>query len=679
MNTNDAIFQWNAALGLPDFKVIQSEDFAAAFDIALVEDRADIDAIADQADTPDFDNTIVALELAGEKLNRVGALFWNLMGADSNDVLRDLERDIAPRLSRHMSQTAANRKLFARIDQLWQKHESLGLNKEQFRVLEKHWQGFTRAGAILDDDGQQKLATINARLAELGAQFAQNILKDEKDWMLPLRDEDELAGLPGFLRDAMRSAASERGLNDAYAVTLARSIIDPFLTFSSRRDLREKAFKAWTARGEGGGETDNKAIVAETVKLRQQKALLLGYDSFAHFKLENMMAKHPDAVNTLLEQVWEKAVEKAGHEQQELEALIAAQGANHGVAPWDWRFYTEQLRTQKFDFDEAELKPYLTLDNVIAAAFDVANRLFGITVRELKGQQAYHPDVRIFEVLNARGDHQAVFLGDYFARPSKRSGAWMSGFQSQHKLGEGQSPIIVNVMNFAKAPKGQATLLSMDDARTLFHEFGHALHGILSNVHYPSVSGTSVARDFVELPSQLYEHWFTQSEVLSKHARHVETGEPIPTKLLDKVLAASKFNAGFNAVEFTASALVDMAFHEAHNEPIEDVIAFEQAQLARLGLPPAITMRHRTPHFAHVFSGDGYSAGYYSYMWSEVLDADAFAAFEETGNIFDADTAKRLHQHIYSAGGSVDAEETWMAFRGKMPTADAMIEKRGLV
>lgn len=679
---NREIFNWTGPLGLPRFDRIQSQDYAAAFDQALKDDRRDINSIADSNQAATFENTIVALELAGENLSRVSALFWNFTGSNSNDTLRALEREIAPQLSRHSSLTAANKKLFARIDSLWQNRKSLHLNTEQERVLERIWKGFVRGGAALADDDQKQLAEINARLAELGAAFSQNILADEADWAL-IVEEDDLVGLPGFLRDAMQAAAEERGHGGKYAVTLSRSIIEPFLTFSARRNLREEAFAAWTARGENAGKTDNRDGVREIVALRQKKAQLLGYDSFASFKLENQMAKKPQAVIDLLETVWDKAKSKAADEEEALVELISEEGHNHAVAPWDWRYFAEMLRTRKFDFNEAELKPYLALDNIIAAAFDVANRLFGITIKERADITAYHDDVRVFEVLNRDGSHRAVFLGDYFARSSKRSGAWMSGFQSQHdlptKAGKGQSPIIVNVMNFAKAPAGQMILLSMDDAQTLFHEFGHALHGILSNVTYPSVSGTSVARDFVELPSQVYEHWLTVPEVLSKHARHVETGEPIPQDLLDKVLAARTFNAGFAAVEFTASALVDMEFHTAHAAPVEDVIAFERATLQRLGMPDAITMRHRTPHFAHVFSGDGYSAGYYSYMWSEVLDADAFSAFEEVDNPFDTKLAKRLHDHIYSAGGSVDPEETYKAFRGKMPSVDAMIEKRGLL
>ena len=665
-------------MGLPVFNAVNSKDYAAAFEVALKNDRVEIDAIANSPEEATFENTVVALELCGDELERVASLFWNLTGSISDETLRDLERDIAPKMSIHGSETSANKTLFKRIDSLWWGREGLNLTTEKTRVLERLWQGFVRGGAALGDEQQKQLSKINARLAALGAAFAQNILADEKSWALIIEDKNGLIGLPDFLISAMKAAAEERGNEGKHAVTLSRSIIEPFLTFSENRNLREEAFKAWTARGENGGETDNRNGVREIVSLRQEKALLLGHASFADYKLEIQMAKKPQAVIELLEAVWEKAVDKAAEEEKELVELIARSGANHEVAPWDWRHYSEKLRAEKFAFNEAELKPYLALENIIAASFDVANRLFGISIKEHRDLSVYHEDVRVFEVLNKDGSHRAVFLADYFARSSKRSGAWMSDFQSQHKLEGGQSPIIVNVMNFAKAPKGQPTLLSMDDARTLFHEFGHALHGILSNVTYPSVSGTAVARDFVELPSQVFEHWLSVPEILKKHARHVETGEPIPQELLDKVLAAQTFNAGFGAVEFTASALVDMEFHKAHEKPIDDVIGFESDTLKKLGMPSAITMRHRTPHFAHVFAGDGYSAGYYSYMWSEVLDADAFAAFEEAGSAFDEEMAKRLHDHIYSAGGSVDPEITYKAFRGKMPSVDAMIEKRGL-
>ncbi|MNH99095.1 Oligopeptidase A [compost metagenome] len=464
-------------------------------------------------------------------------------------------------------------------------------------------------------------------------------------------------------------------------VMLSRSIIEPFLTFSARRDLREQAFKAWVARGENGGARDNVAIVRETLALRAEKAKLLGYENFAALKLDNTMAKTADNVNDLLHKVWEKARSKAIEEEASLGKLVAEEGKNHPVMPWDWRYYAEKLRERTFSFSESELKPYLQLEKVIEACFDVAKRLFGVTLTELKGIAAYHPDVRVFELRDDSGALKALFLGDYFARSSKRSGAWMSSFQSQHKLplkngAKGELPIIYNVCNFAKPAEGKPALLSLDDARTLFHEFGHALHGMLSDVTYPSVSGTGVSRDFVELPSQLYEHWLTVPEILEKYAVHYETGKPMPKELLDKVLAARTFNAGFATVEFTSSALVDMAFHT--RAPADNPMAVQAEILSELKMPASLVMRHATPHFQHVFSGEGYAAGYYSYMWSEVLDADAFSAFEEVGNAFDPVMARKLKNNIYSVGGSIDPEVTYKAFRGKLPDPTAMLKKKGL-
>ncbi|MBP1885557.1 M3 family metallopeptidase [Sinorhizobium mexicanum] len=678
---NPALVNWTGHEGLPRFDAVKDEDFAPAFDAALAAHEAEIDAIAHNPEPPTFENTVVALEIAGDELSRVSALFWNKAGAHTNDVIQALEREIAPKMSRHYSKIGMNPALFSRIDTLWEKREGLGLDLEATRVLERHWKGFVKSGAKLDKPEQERLAAINEKLAGLGAKFGQNVLADEKNWALFLTSEDELAGLPEFLKDAMAAAARERGEDGKYAVTLSRSIIEPFLTFSDNRELREQAFRAWTARGENGGETDNRGIIAETLALRAEKARLLGYENFAALKLDDTMAKTPDAVNGLLMQVWEKAAVRAREEEVDLAKLIAAEGRNHEVMPWDWRHYAEKLRAEKFSFSESELKPYLQLEKIIDACFDVANRLFGVTATEKKGVPTYHPDVRVFEIRDAAGKLVALFLGDYFARSSKRSGAWMSAFQSQHGLklknGDvGEIPIVYNVCNFAKPADGKPALLSIDDARTLFHEFGHALHGILSNVTYPSVSGTGVSRDFVELPSQLYEHWLTVPDILRTYAVHYRTGEPMPQDLLDKVLAARTFNSGFATVEFTSSALVDMAYHTA--EAIAEPMALEAATLEKIGMPKSIVMRHRSPHFLHVFSGDGYSAGYYSYMWSEVLDADAFAAFEETGNPFDSQTAKKLKDNIYSVGGAVDPEDAYKAFRGKLPNPDAMLAKKGL-
>jgi len=687
---NPAIASWAGPLGLPEFASIDDRDFEAAFAVALPAHLAEIDAIANNPEEETFENTIVALELAGDLRSRASGIFWNLAGANTNDTLQALERKLSPEFSRHRSAIAMNGALFARIDALYGKRESLGLDSEASRVLELTWKSFVRSGAQFNQADQKRLAAINERLATLETAFAQNVLADERDYALVLETMEDLAGLPESLASSMGAAAEERGHTGKHAVTLSRSIIEPFLTFSARRDLRETAFKAWVARGDGLGERDNRPLVAEMVKLRASKAALLGYESYAHFKLDNTMAKTPENVRSLLETVWGKACGRAAEETAELAGLIAAEGLNHNVAPWDWRHYSEKARAARFDLNEAEIKPYLQLEKMIEAAFDTAEKLFGITIREHDGVTAYHPDVRVFEVLDADNRRIAIFLGDYFARPSKRSGAWMSGFQEQHKLAtnskdsgpgdEGQTPIVLNVMNFAKAPPGEPVLITMSDARTLFHEFGHALHGMLSDVTYPSISGTSVSRDFVELPSQLFEHWLTVPDVLQRFAVHHRTGDAIPDALLDKMRAAEKFNKGFANVEFTSSALVDMAFHTLDPEQAANIdpISFQAEILAGINMPEEIVMRHATLHFSHVFAGDSYSAGYYSYMWSGVLDSDAFKAFEEAGDSFDSATASKLRRYIYSSGGSMDPEAAYVAFRGKLPSPDALLEKEGL-
>ncbi|SJM31715.1 M3 family metallopeptidase [Mesorhizobium delmotii] len=668
---------WQGPLGLPDFTRIGDGDFSPVFDAALKAHEAEIEAISGNAETPTVENTLAALELGGEALDNVSSIFWCRAGAHTNEAIQALERDISPKMSRHFSAISMNERLFARIDDLYQRREALKLDAETLRVLEKTWKNFVRSGAKLDTEGKKRLAAINEELSSLGTIFGQNLLADERDWALFL-DEADLAGLPEFLKSAMAEAAEMRGQKGRYAVTLSRSIYEPFSTFSERRDLREIAFRAFTMRGQNGGATDNTGVVRDMLRLRAEKAKLLGYASYAALKLDDTMAKTPEAVHTLLDPVWEKALKKAASDQIELQRLAAEAGSNEEFAAWDWRFYQEKLRAEKFAFDEAELKPYLQLDRIIDACFDVATKLFGITFEEKKGIATWHPDARVFVVRNADGSERGLFLADYFARPSKRSGAWMSALKSGYKLGDGSKPVIYNIMNFAKPPEGEAALLSVDEAKTLFHEFGHALHGMLTEVTWPSVAGTSVSRDFVELPSQLYEHWLTVPAVLEKHALHVKTGKPMPKALVDKMLAARTFGAGFATVEFTASALVDMAYHARSDAP-EEPLRFEAETLEKLNMPDTIAMRHRTPHFGHIFAGDGYSAGYYSYMWSEVLDADAFAAFEETGDPFNPALAERLRKNIYAAGGSKDPEELYTAFRGKMPSPEAMMVKRGLV
>lgn len=674
---NPALVDWNGPNGLPRFEAIADADLAAGFDAVLAAHEAEIDAIAGRTDAPTFANTVVALETAGLGLSRVSSLFWMKAGADTNDTIRALERDIAPRLSRHWSTIGTNPALFARIDALWTNRDALGLGVEQTRVLERHWKGFVHSGARLPEAEKARLSAIRERLAGLGASFGQNLLADEASFVLYL-DEADLDGIPDDLKSAMAAQATTRGEAGRYAVTLSRSLVEPFLTYSERRELREAVFRAFARRGESGGETDNRAVVAEILKLRAEAAALLGFESHAAFALDDTMAKTPEAVNGLLGAVWTKARERALAEQTELAAIVAEEGRNHPVMPWDWRHYAEKLRARTFAFSETEVKAYLPLEGMIAASFEVARRLFGITAVPRPDIAGYHPDVRVFEIRDRDGSLKALFLGDYFARPSKHSGAWMSSLQDQHRLGPagGQIPIVYNVCNFAKPAEGRPALLSIDEAKTLFHEFGHALHGMLSDVTYPAVSGTGVSRDFVELPSQLYEHWLTEPAVLEAFARNPETGAAMPSSLIDKVLAARTFNAGFNTVEFTASALVDMAFHT--RPPAEDPMAVEAEVLEAIGMPAAIAMRHRTPHFGHVFSG-GYAAGYYSYMWSEVLDADAFAAFTETGDPFDPATAERLRAHVYASGGSRDPADAYVAFRGRMPTPEAMLRKKGLI
>ena len=569
-----------------------------------------------------------------------------------------------------------DRALYARIASLHQRRASLGLSAEQARVLDRYHTRFVRAGAALDKPAQDRLAAINERLASLGTQFGQNVLADEKAYALILEEAD-LDGLPDFARDAARAAAEERGHSGKYAITLARSSCEGFIQFSARRDLREKVFQAWIRRGENGGLTDNRALIAEMVALRAERAKLLGYATYADYRLDDQMAKTPQAARKLLDEVWGRARLKAGIDRDALQKMIADEGGNFALAPHDWRYYAEKLRKAQYDLDEAEIKPYFQLDKMIDAAFETARRLFGLTFTPAD-VPLYHPDARAWEVKDTQGRHVGLFIGDYFARGSKHSGAWMTLLRDQEKLIGDVRPIILNVCNFSKPAAGEPALLSFDDARTLFHEFGHGLHGLMSNVTYPLLAGTSVPSDFVELPSQLYEHWLEVPEILQKYALHAQTGKPIPKALLDRLLATRTFNQGFSIVEYTASALVDLDIHAVPEPGTLDIDAFERKALDAIHMPAEIVMRHRLPHFQHLFSGGGYAAAYYSYLWSEVLDADAFEAFTETGNAFDPEIAKRLRDFIYGAGNLRDPSEAYIAFRGRLPAVDALLKKRGI-
>ena len=673
---NPLLEPWTGPFEAPPFERIEPKHFRPAFEAALKKSRAEIDAVAADPEPPSFANTIEAMERSGKSLDKVAGVFFNLTGAATDDEIQAIEREIAPVLARHRNETYLNDALFSRIDALKGNADKLGLSAEQARVLERYHLNFTRAGAAAPPETKARLAAIGERLASLAAAFGQNVLADEKAWLM-LLDEGDLDGLPDFFVKSAARLAAERGHAGKYAVTLSRSSIEPFLQFSARRDLRESAFRAWAARGENGGATDNRDIAAEMVRLRAERARLLGYESYAHYRLADTMARTPEAALDLLESVWTPGVSSARKEEEALQAIVASEGGNFQVAPWDWRYLAEKRRRAEFDFDEGEVKPYLQLDRMIEAAFYAAGRLFGLGFAERFDLRLYHPDARAWTVTGSDGAPVALFIGDYFARPSKRSGAWMSNFRGQQKLDGPQLPIVVNVMNFAKGGADEPSLMSFADVRTLFHEFGHALHGMLSDVTYPMISGTHVAGDFVEFPSQLYENWIEQPEMLRRFALHSKTGEPMPAALLGKILRARQFNQGFATVEYTASALVDLKLHLDPSPADVDVVAFEGRELARIGMPAGIAMRHRTPHFQHIFSG-GYSAAYYSYLWSEVLDADGFEAFEERGDIFDPEVAGRLREFVYAAGGRRDYDEAYRGFRGWDPSPRALFRKRGL-
>jgi peptidyl-dipeptidase Dcp len=675
---NPLVQAWQTPFETPPFADIKPEHFLPAFEQAFADHTAEIGAIIHDPAAPDFANTITELERAGKLLSKVSAVFYDLVSAHSNPALLEIDNEVSLRMARHWNPIMMNAVLFGRIALLYHNRASLELTPEQLRLLERTYTRFHRAGAGLDEAAKKRMAEINERLAQLGTTFSHHLLGDEQDWFMELGEAD-LDGLPDSFVAAAKAAAEERGMAGKAIVTLSRSSVEPFLKSSNRRDLREKVYKAFVARGDNGNANDNNALIVEILGLREESARLLGFPTFAAYRLEDSMAKTPEAVRGLLERVWQPARARALRDRDDLQALVAEDGGNFALASWDWRYYAEKLRQRRANFDDAAIKPYLALDNMIEAAFDTAHRLFGVSFSERRDIPVWHPDVRVWEVKDTAGNHKALFYGDYFARPSKRSGAWMTSLREQQKLDGAVAPLIINVCNFSKGAEGQPSLLSPDDARTLFHEFGHGLHGMLSDVTYPSLSGTSVFTDFVELPSQLYEHWQEQPQVLRQFARHYQTGEPLPDDLLKRFLAARKFNQGFATVEFVSSALVDLEFHTQPAAASRDVRAFERNELEKIGMPAEISMRHRPQQFGHIFSGDHYAAGYYSYMWSEVMDADAFGAFEEAGDIFDSAVAKRLHDDIYSSGGSRDPEDAYIAFRGRQPEPDALLRRRGLL
>ena len=679
---NPLLLDFPAVHGLPPFDQISDDHFLPAFDVAMQQNLAEIEAIAGDANHPTFENTIAALDRAGQTLDSVVNIFFNLAGADSNEPRREIERDIAPRLTQHEDQILHHRALFERIDSLWQRRSSLTLTGEQPRLLERTWQHFQRGGAALDEHAKTELRKLNQRLATLQVQFSQNLLQETNEFQLLIDDPAQVASLPTSVAAAAEDAArktnkdSGEGQPKQWLFTLAHSSLFPFLTFSDQRELRKQIYTAWLDRGRQDNDRNNETIVAEIANLRLERANLLGYDTHADYVLELSMAGTPDAVNELLDRMWTPAIARANVELAALQQCADANGSAIEIKPWDWWYYTEKIRESKFSIDEETLKPYFTYPAVLQGAFDVAGKLFGLSFRKIDDAPRYHDDCESFEVTGSDGQFVGVLLCDPYTRPSKRGGAWMDVFREQHGI-DSVRPIVTNVCNFSPPVGDAPSLLTFNEVETLFHEFGHALHGLLSQTQYRTLAGTNVVRDFVELPSQIMEHWASEPEVLNQYAKHWQTGASLPPEAIAEMQAASKFNQGFANTEFVAAAMLDMHWHVRKTPLTKDAASFEAEVLEKIGLIEAVEPRYRSAFFAHIFAG-GYSAGYYSYLWSAVLDCDGFAAFKETGDIFDADTANRFRTNVLERGDSEDAMVLYQRFRGREPDIAALLDDRGL-
>ena len=684
MNSDNPLLQdWDTPYGLPPFSALRSEHFEPALQAAMQQHRDELAQIAAQRVAPAFDNTLASFDRAGRHLARVAAPFYSLTSSATSPELQAVQRNMAAPMAAHHSAVYNDAVLFKRVDSLHAQRAALGMAPEQLRLLERVHLDFLRAGARLAPTEQARYAQVMQALARLTTRFAQNVLHDESGWHLPLSSEADLAGLPDFARANARQAALDRGL-PSHAITLARSLIVPFLSFSQRRDLREQGWRAWAGRGENPGEHDNREVVRDILRLRNEQARLQGHACYADHALADTMAGGRAAVQGLLGEVWPRALLAVERERAALLEVMRGEGVSGEVEPWDWRFWAEKVRSQRFAIDDAEVKPYFELGRVVQAAFDCAQRLFGLQFTLRGDIPVYHPDVKAYEVRNAQGVVTGIFLQDNYARTVKRSGAWMNALRWQHRnaaeAGSAQLPVILNNNNFAKGAPGEPTLLSLDDARTLFHEFGHGLHGLLSDVTYERLSGTQVLRDFVELPSQIFEHWINEPEVLQRHARHHKTGMPIPVALVQRLQAAQQFGQGYETVRYTASAMADLAVHSlADAEPPPDICAWEQTLLREQGLPHGVGLNHRFVHFQHLFASSSYAAGYYVYLWAEVLDADGYDAFTEAGSPFDATVAQALHRYIYASGNSLEPGAAYAAFRGRAPTVQPLLKKRGLV
>ena len=674
---NPLLQAWTDPYGLPPFGNLHPAHFIPAFSQALTQHWAQIESIGTNPEPPSFENTVAEMDSSGRLLERITLLFHNLTASETSEALQAVQLEVAPRLAAHESAIYLHAALFARIDRLHAQRDTLALDAQQRRMLERVHLDFVRAGARLGENARLRYGAIMTELASLYTRFAQNLLAEEAGYTLELASDADLAGLPPFVRDAARTAAVSRGLAPgAHAITLSPSLAEPFLSFSARRDLRETVWRARVARGANAGAHDNRPILAQIMALRQEQAALHGCASYADYELQDRMAGQTSAVLDLLHQAWEPAKAQAEVDRQALTEMAQSLGEPTPIAAWDWRYLAQKLRAQRFDLDDAELKPYFSLEAMITAMFDCANRLFGLRFVEQHGIALHHPDARLWEVRNAQDGLVGLFIGDNFARSSKRSGAWMSVFRSQSGHAGGTLPIVINNNNFAKA---SPTLLSFEDVRTLFHEFGHGLHGLLSQARYERLAGTQVLRDFVEFPSQLFENWAFEPQVLQRHARHHASGEPIALALLEKLKRARQFDQAWATIQYTGPALIDMALHALPVGTAVDITAFEAAQSARLGIPADIGQRHYLSHFQHLFASAGYAAGYYVYMWAEVLEADGFDAFAETGDIFDASTAERLLRTVYSTGNTLNPADAYRAFRGRDPQAGPMLKKRGLL
>ena len=676
--TNPLLAKWEGPYGgVPPFDKVQIPLFKPALEAAMAEQLKEVEQIASNPAAPDFDNTIAAIETAGRTLSRVGTLYGVWGATMSNPEFQAVQREMAPRLAAFNDQITQNEALFKRIETVYNSPQKAKLTPEQQRVTWLYYTNFVRAGARLNADAKKRLSAINQQLAGLFTKFSQNVLAEETDQFIVLKSEDELAGLPQSLRDAAAAAAETKKQPGTWVIMNTRSSIDPFLTYSDRRDLREKAWRMFVNRGDNGGEKDNNATITEILQLRAERAKLLGYQTHAHWRLENAMAKTPERAMELMEAVWKPAVARVHEEVADMQALADKEGAKIKIEPWDYRYYMEKVRKAKYDLDQNEVKPYLQLEKLREGIFFVAGELFNFNFTPVTNVPVAHPDIRVWEVTDKTSKkHIGLWYFDPYARAGKRSGAWMNAYRAQEKVNGEITTIVSNNSNFVKGKPGEPVLISWDDATTMFHEFGHALHGLNSNVTYPSLAGTAVPRDYVEFPSQLLEHWLSTPEVLQKFALHYQTGKPIPQALVDKINRSATFNQGFATVEYLAAALIDMKLHLAGDKKI-DADTFERETLAQLGMPKEIVMRHRTPHFLHVFGSDGYSAGYYSYLWSDVLTADAFGAFVEGKGPYDRSVAQRLIKHVFSVGNKTDPAEAYRAFRGRDPKIDALMKKRG--